>query len=271
MKLKSIVINSLLIILAIVIIYPIAWMLLLSLKVNPESYKSFSELIFSEYSIQNYKDAFTTDNFLLYLLNSFFIGTIVTLTNVLFCFITAYAIVRRDFLLKKPLEVSIYALLLVPAFVTMIPIYRLMVEFNWIDTYYALIVPFVINPFGIYLVVQYMSSIPFEIEDAARVDGASQIKILFEVIMPLCKPILTVLGIYTFLSNWNSFLYPYLLTNSEEIRTLPVGLAFYLGKQSIDWGNLMAGASISALPVIIVFGFFQKNIIQGLTAGAIKE
>lgn len=116
-----------------------------------------------------------------------------------------------------------------------------------------------------------MKGIPFEIEDAAKIDGASDFKIVFQIIMPLCKPILTVLAIYTFLSNWNSFLYPYLLTNSENLRTLPVGLAFYFGKQSIDWGNLMAGATISALPIIIMFIFFQNSIIKGLTAGALKE
>jgi len=94
---------------------------------------------------------------------------------------------------------------------------------------------------------------------------------MFRIVMPLARPVLTVLAIYTFLSNWNSFLFPFLFTNDEAHRTLPVGLAFYLGKQSIDWGHLMAGASISALPILVLFAVFQKRIIQGLTAGALKE
>ena len=116
-----------------------------------------------------------------------------------------------------------------------------------------------------------MAGLPADVEDAARIDGAGEWYILFRVVAPLCRPILTVLAIYTFLSNWNSFLYPFLFTNDEAYRTLPVGLAFYVGKQSIDWGHLMAGASISAVPVLLLFALFHKRIIEGLTAGALKE
>ena len=147
----------------------------------------------------------------------------------------------------------------------------MMVEFGWINSYFSLIIPWLVTPFGIFLLRQYISTIPTDIEDAARMDGAGQWYILFRVVMPLCKPILTVLAIYIFLGNWNSFLYPYLFTSEDAFRTLPVGLTFYLGKQSIDWGHLMAGAGISALPVLIIFVFFQRQIISGLTAGALKE
>jgi len=108
-------------------------------------------------------------------------------------------------------------------------------------------------------------------EDAARIDGAGEWYILWRIVAPLCRPVLTVLAIYTFLSNWNSFLFPFLFTNDEAHRTLPVGLAFYLGKQSIDWGHLMAGASIAAAPILLLFVVFQRRIIEGLTAGALKE
>ena len=102
-------------------------------------------------------------------------------------------------------------------------------------------------------------------------DGAGDWAVLFRVIMPLAKPMLTVLAVFTFLTNWNTFLYPFLFVNRDSMKTLPVGLAAYMGNQSIDWGHLMAGASISALPVILLFVIFQRQIIQGMTAGAVKE
>lgn len=270
-SLNKIALNAILILFAIAVLYPLLWMVLLSFKSNPEKYSSFSDLLFSQFTLQNFQETINSDKFYLYIFNSAIIATIVTLGNVLFCFMTAYALVRREFIGRKFTITMIMGLLLVPAFVTMIPVFSLMVDFGWIDTYWSLILPWLVSPFGVYLVYQYMKGIPFEIEDAAKIDGASDFKIVFQIIMPLCKPILTVLAIYTFLSNWNSFLYPYLLTNSENLRTLPVGLAFYFGKQSIDWGNLMAGATISALPIIIMFIFFQNSIIKGLTAGALKE
>jgi multiple sugar transport system permease protein len=182
----------------------------------------------------------------------------------------AYAFSRKNFIGKKILFLSILGVLMIPQHVIMIPLYRLMVNLSWINTYYALIIPWLVTPFGIFMVKQYIDSLPIEIENAAKIDGAGEWYILFKIIFPLSKPILSVLAVYTFLMNWNSFLFPFLFTNSAEMRTLPVGLAFYMGKQSIDWSHLMAGASISALPILILFLMFQKTIIKSLTAGALK-
>jgi ABC-type glycerol-3-phosphate transport system permease component len=182
-----------------------------------------------------------------------------------------YALARKKFMGKSLLTASILGVLIIPAHIIMIPLYRLMVDFSWINTYFALIVPWLITPFGIFLVWQYLKSVPIELEEAARIDGAGFWKIFFYIIIPVSRPVLTVLAIYTFLSNWNSFLFPFLFTNDSNFRTLPVGLAFYLGKQSIDWGHLMAGASISAIPIILLFLIFQKQIIKGLIAGSLKD
>jgi multiple sugar transport system permease protein len=183
----------------------------------------------------------------------------------------AYALSRRNFKYQNLILISILSILTIPPHVIMIPLYDMMVVFGWINTYYALTIPWLITPFGIFLVYQYLKSIPFEIEEAAKIDGASDFRIIYFLIMPIAKPILSVLFLFTLLSNWNSFLFPFLLTNDEAHRTLPVGLAFYLGKQSIDWGHLMAGASIAALPVLILYLIFQKEIIKSLTAGALKD
>jgi multiple sugar transport system permease protein len=139
------------------------------------------------------------------------------------------------------------------------------------DTYWALILPFLVNPIGIFLVRQYINTLPTSMEEAARIDGAGEFKIVFKIVMPLCKPALAVLAIQVFLTNWNSFLFPFILTSSETVRTLPVGLALYQGHQAIDWPHLMAGSSLAVIPVLIVFLLFQRHIVSGITAGAVKQ
>lgn len=252
-------------------IFPMAWMILVSLRESPEQYSSLGQIVAAPTSTVNYSDAWTSDNFLGYFLNSLLVAAIVTAGNVVFCFWAGYAFARRRFLGKGLLFATILGVLAVPQQVIMIPLYRLVASLGWINSYAALIVPWLVTPFGIFLVRQYIQSMPAEMEDAARIDGAGEWYILWRVVAPLCRPVLTVLAVYTFLSNWNSFLFPFLFTNDEAHRTLPVGLAFYLGKQSIDWGHLMAGASIAAAPIMMIFVLFQKKIIEGLTAGALKE
>lgn len=268
---STVIVHSLLFIVALVMIFPLFWMLLLSLKEFPERYNTFIELITSPYTIANFSDTLNSDIFSTYFINSLFVGIVVTIGNLFFCLLVAYAFARKQFFAKEIFFATVLAVLIIPPHVIMIPLYRMMVEFGWVNSYSSLIIPWIVTPFGIFLLRQYITTIPSDIEDAARMDGAGQWYILFRIVMPLCKPILTVLAIYIFLGNWNSFLYPYLFTSADNYRTLPVGLTFYLGKQSIDWGHLMAGASISALPILVIFLFLQKKIIQGLTAGALKE
>ena len=271
MKTKKIIVHLLLILIALGMIFPMFWMLLLSLKQFPEGMSGIFELLTSKYSFQNYINVLISDSFIRYFINSIFVATVVTVCNILFCSMTGYAISRKNFFGKNILFATVLGLLIIPAHIVMIPLYKIMVTFNWINTYWALIIPWLVSPFGVFLMKQYIDSLPHQIEDAARIDGAGEWYIFFKIVLPLCKPILTVLAIYIFINNWNSFLFPFLFTNSAEFSTLPVGLTFYLGKQSIDWGHLMAGASISAVPVLLVFIFFQKKIIQGLTSGALKE
>lgn len=268
---SKIFITLILILIAIAMTFPMFWMFILSLKEYPERFTNFISLIFSKYTLANYLDALKSDSFDIYFLNSLIVSSSITIGNLLFCTMVGYALARKEFKGKAILTSSILGVLIIPSHVIMIPLYRLIVTFSWINTYWALILPWIITPFGIFLVWQYLKSIPVELEEAARIDGAGFWSIFFKIIIPVSKPILTVLAIYTFLGNWNSFLFPFLFTNDPNYRTLPVGLTFYLGKQSIDWGHLMAGASLSAIPIIILFLIFQKQIIKGLVAGSLKE
>lgn len=267
----SILGTLLLAIVALGMVFPMAWMFVLSLREFPEQYRTMAELLAAPTVGTNYTDAWASDNFLRYFINSVLVSSVVTAGNVVFCLFVGYAFARRRFMGRTVLFATILGVLVIPQQVIMIPLYRLMAELGWINTYWALIVPWLVTPFGIFLVRQYIMNMPSDIEDAARMDGAGEWYVLFRIVMPLARPVLTVLAIYIFLSNWNSFLFPFLFTNDEAHRTLPVGLAFYLGKQSIDWGHLMAGASISAVPILILFVLFQRRIIEGLTAGALKE
>jgi len=128
-----------------------------------------------------------------------------------------------------------------------------------------------VNPIGIFLVKQYIETIPESMEEAARIDGAGELTILFKIMMPICKPALAVLAIQVFFTHWNSFLFPYILTQSESVRTLPVGLAMFQGHQAIDWQHLMAGSTVAVVPVLVLFVILQKRIVSGITAGAIKQ
>lgn len=269
--LTKIALHVLLLLVALGMIFPMLWMIVLSLKEYPDISSGLLKLLSTSFTLGNYKDIFSTGLFDIYFLNSLLVASAVTIGNVVFCLFVGYALARKNFKMKPVVFATILGVLIIPQHVIMIPLYRMMVDFGWLNSYYALIVPWLVSPFGVFLVRQYLVNLPADIEDAARIDGAGEFYILFRIVMPLSKPILTVLAIYTFLSNWNSFLFPFLFTNEEAFRTLPVGLTFYLGKQSIDWGHLMSGASIAAMPIVLLFLLFQKQIIKGLTSGALKE
>jgi multiple sugar transport system permease protein len=251
-------------------IFPLVWMMVISLRERTPDFSQFLPLLSGPFTLRNYIDVLTAGPFDRYFLNSFIVSAAAMVGNVLFCTMVAYALARRRVAFKGFWLLTVVAVLMIPQQVVMIPLYRMMVAFGWLNTYWALILPTLVTPFGIFLMRQYILNLPPDIEDAARIDGAGDFAILFRVIMPLSKPMLVVLGVYTFLTTWNTFLYPFLFTNTESMRTLTVGLTFYLGNQSIDWGHLMASASISALPVIALFIAFQRQIIQGMTAGAVK-
>lgn len=259
-----------LLIILLIMIFPLLWMFRISLL--PTNIEGTLGNFFSSYfTLISYLDLFHSGNMLIYLFNSLFVGLIVTLGNILFCFMVGYAFSRHSFIGKSFWFYSVIFVLMLPAHIVILPLYLLIYKAGMYDTYWALILPFLVNPIGIFLVKQYVDSLPSSMEEAARIDGAGEMTILIRVVMPLCKPALAVLAIQSFMTNWNSFLFPLILTGSESVRTLPVGLALYQGHQAIDWPHLMAGSSLAVIPILIVFLLFQKHIISGITTGAIKQ
>jgi multiple sugar transport system permease protein len=204
-----------------------------------------------------------------YLANSAVVALAVVLGNVFFTSLAGHALARGRFRGRGLLLGAVLTTLMVPRQMLMIPLYLTVARVGWVDTYAALIVPFLADGFNVFLMRQAFLGVPVELEDAARVDGASDLRIFYTVSLPLVKPALAVMTINTFLASWNSFLYPLVLTTSDEMRTLPVGLALISqGEHSVDWGHLMAGSALAAVPVIGVFLVFQRQIVRGIMAGA---
>ncbi len=260
----------LLIFILLIMIFPLLWMFRVSLLPVGSSL-TFSDFINPIVTFTIYNDIFSSGNMLKYFINSSVVGVIVTIGNMLFCFMVGYSFSRFRYIGKNVLFYSVIFVLMIPAHIMIIPLYLIIFKMGLYDSYGALILPFLVNPIGIFLVKQYIDTLPTAMEEAARVDGAGELRILFRVVMPLCKPALAVLAIQVFLTNWNSFLFPFILTSSEAVRTLPVGLALYQGHQAIDWQHLMAGSSLAVIPVLIIFLLFQRQIVSGITAGAIKQ
>lgn len=253
-----------------VFVFPMLWMFRIALLPvgEPVAIDSISN---SSFTLRNFIDLFATLDLLRPFLNSALVAIVVTGGNLLFCFMTAYALARKQTLINRALFVTALVVLFIPAHITIIPLYVMSVKAGLYDSYAALILPWLVQPIGIFLVKQYIEGIPTAMEEAARIDGASEFRTLFTVVMPVCKPVLVVLAIQIFFTNWNSFLFPFILTSRESLRTLPVALAMFQGHQAIDWQHLMAGASLAVLPILVIFVLLQRHIVSGITAGAIKQ
>lgn len=255
----------------VTMLFPLYWMALLSLKSEGFALTGPASLLPAGLTLRNYRDVWAAGPFGRYFLNSAIVAAIVVAGNLIFCAMVGYVFARRRFIGKKPLWGAVLATLMIPKQVVLVPLYILVARARLLDTYTALTVPFVVDAFNVFLMRQFIQQLPIDLEEAARVDGAGDWAVFWRVVLPLTRPALAVVGINTFLVNWNSFLLPLILTSSEKMRTLPVGLALYSqGQHAVDWGHLMAGSMLSTLPVLAVFLLFQRHIIEGITAGAGK-
>ncbi|HWB53812.1 MAG TPA: carbohydrate ABC transporter permease [Tepidisphaeraceae bacterium] len=211
----------------------------------------------------------------IWLRNTLIVALAPTIVNLFFSAMAGYALARMDFPGRLWIFWIIIAVMAVPAFVTLIPLYQMMFSFAWIDTFFALIVPRIAGIGGVFLFKQFMSTLPAELPQAARVDGAGEWTIFWRVILPMAKPVLAVMFLLDFVAAWNDYFWPYLVTNSRSMMTLQVGLISLIGvdqgvTKQIDYGVIMAGALVTSLPVIILFIALQRFFIQGLTLGAVK-
>lgn len=222
---------------------------------------------------QNFQDVMAAGNFFRYFINSLVISVITTAGQMITCSMAGYAFARLDFKYKNPLFLVFLATMMVPTQVNLVPLFSLMQKLGWVNTYYALIIPGLVSAFGIFLMRQYFLTLPKELEDSGKIDGCTQWGIFWKIFFPLAVPSLAALGIFSFITTWNSFLWPLLVTNSETLRTLPVGLAAFKSsfREITNWSLLMAGTLISVVPAVIVFIIGQKYFIAGITSGSVKS
>jgi multiple sugar transport system permease protein len=259
-----------------IMIGPLYWMLATSFKVPSAVFAAPPQWIPNPWTLANYFDVFTLLPFGRYFLNSVVVTGGIVALNVVFDTAAAYAFAKLRFPGREFLFFTLLITLMVPFQVNLIPLFRIMVSLHrvspvlGVNTYFGLIAPSAIQVFGIFLLRQFIRSIPDEILDCARVDGASELRILRKIVFPLAVPGLATLAIFTFLAAWNDFLWPLLITQTDQMRTLPVGLALLARRQEVNWGDTMAGTAITALPMIAIFLVLQRRFIEGLTQGAIK-
>ena len=248
-----------------VMLLPFLWMLSTSLKEPREIFTFPPTWIPSKIAWSNYYKALTAMPFDRFYLNSFLVAISVTLLTLLTSSLAAFAFARLRFRGRDTLFLVYLATLMIPFPVLLIPNFILVRSLGWYDTYQALILPPAFSAFATFLLRQYFRGIPKELDDAARIDGASSLRIWWQIIMPNSAPALAALSIFIFLGNWNEFLWPLVITNSEGMRTVPVGLNSFQGQFSVRWELLMAAAVVAMLPILVVYLFAQKWFIKGIT------
>ncbi len=202
--------------------------------------------------------------------NSLFLSITITVLVLFTSSLIGYVFAKFYFPGRNIIFIMILGTMMIPFYITMIPLYILMVHLKWVDTYQAIVAPAICSSFGIFLMRQWMHSIPNDILDAARIDGCREFSIFRKIILPLSKPALSALGIFQFIGNWNNFLWPLIILNSQELWTLPVGLATFQQQWWTDYALTMAGAAISVVPLIIVFILLQKRITKGIVLTGMK-
>ena len=255
----------------LVTVTPFIWMALSAFKPEAEIRQSPPTWWPQTFTLENFEQLFTRLDFPQFFANSALVAVVVTLGNVLFCSMLGYAFAKIDFWGRDWLFRIVLGTLMVPGITLLVPLFVLVSGMGLANTYAGLILPFLATPFGVFLMRQFISSLPDELIDAARVDGASELRIFARIIMPLCRPALATLGILTFLGSWNSFLWPLVVASSEDKYTLPVALALYsIGQNRTEFGLMLAGATVVIVPVLIVFLILQKHIIQGIATTGIK-
>ena len=255
---------------AATVIIPFLWMFTTSLQSRSETYTNAS-ILPTSWHWENYAKAWEAAPFGQYYINSAVMALGIVAGHLVFDAMAAYAFARLRFPGRDPLFMGFLALLMVPTFVTVIPLYSLVAGLGWIDTLAALIVPRLADVFGIVLLRQFFTSIPGELEEAARIDGCSRIGVFWRIVVPLSRPALATLAIFSFLFAWNDFLWPLLVTNTDEHRTIQIGLQAFVGRYATSWNHLMAGTLTATAPTIIIFLFFQKALVRGIAASGMKE
>lgn len=269
-RLTRVLVNSGLVVLAAVALFPLLWMLSVSFMQPGATHSLPPPLLPADPTFGNYRDLFAFNGMGRYLANSFLVTGGITLVSLAFNLMSGYAFAKLRFRGRERLFQALIGALVIPVQVTMMPLFLMLKEMGLVNTYVGVMLPMFTTVFGIFLVRQYARSIPDELLEAARIDGAGEMRIFVQIVLPLLKPIIVTLAIFTFLAAWNDFMWPLIVLTGQEHYTLPVALAA-LSREHVQNSELMmAGAVITTLPVLLLFLALQRYYIQGLLLGSVK-
>lgn len=261
-----------LIFLSLLWLMPFYWMVTTSIQPQGAAIEFPGGFIASNPTISHYVRLFARTDIIRWLANSFIIATGVVVMVLLLCFPAAYVFSKRTFPGRDALFLLFLVTLMIPIHITLLPIYLLWTRLHLLNTHLGLILPDVGSAFAVFMLVQYLRTVPSELIEAARIDGSSELRIIFTIMLPLAKPAVVTVLLIKFLGSWNSFLMPLILVNKRMMNTLPLGLAMLELKQNVArWGMTLAGATISILPIIVLFLFMQKFLVRGIALSGLKK
>ncbi|BAZ66315.1 MAG: carbohydrate ABC transporter permease [Pelatocladus maniniholoensis HA4357-MV3] len=256
---------------ALATLFPLFWLLSTALKSQSENiFQSPPQLLPSQPTLENFVNVWQSNPFGQYLFNSTFVAVLTVGLNLLFCALAAYPLARLSFAGRDWIFIAIISTIMIPFQIVMIPLYILTVQLGLRNTYLGMIFPSLASAFGIFLLRQAFMSVPKEMEEAARMDGCSELGIWWYVMLPAVRPALVTLAIFVFIGSWSDFLWPLIVIQDESLYTLPLGVAKLAGTFSLDWRLVAAGSVISILPVMLVFLFLQRYIVPTETGSGVK-
>jgi multiple sugar transport system permease protein len=258
--------------LALSVMLPFVWMISTSLKSQNEIFSYPPTWIPQQPQWQNYVEVWQKAPFGRYFLNSIIVALSVTVGQLTACVLAAYPFARMNFKGKNVMFLVFLSTTMISSQVTLVPSYLIMRSMNWIDHYQALIVPFLASAFGVFMIRQSFRTIPRELEEAAKLDGCGRLRFLVQILLPLCKPVLASLALFIFMGNWNSYLWPLIVTNRDSMRTLQIGLRYFVsGEGGTQWGIYMAAAVMISLPVILVYFLVQRSFVESMASTGLKD
>ena len=248
----------------IVFLMPFVWMIATALKPQNEVFSTPPSLIGSQVLWSNFSEAWNYLPFGRFILNTLLVSAVGTVVVCVTSILAGYAFARLSFIGRDKIFLVYLGALMVPQDVIVVPMFILMQKLGWVDSYAGLILPWAFTAFGTFLLRQFFLSVPRELEEAAVIDGASKLRTLLQVILPIARPAVAVLAVFTFIGYWNSFLWPLIVVNSRDMSTIPLGLNLFLSQNGDRWDLLMAASTISILPTVILVVLLQRHLVRGI-------
>ena len=270
-RIQTLIIYSILSAIAIVMLFPLLWLISTALKSPTENiWQSPPQLLPSQPTLENFSKVWRFLPFATYLYNSILVSVLTVGLNLLFCSLAAYPLARLSFVGRNGIFIAIVSTIMIPFQIVMIPLYILTVQLGLRNSYLGIIFPSLASAFGIFLLRQALIGVPKEIEEAARLDGSSELGLWWHIMLPAIRPALITLAIFVFIGAWSDFLWPLIVIQDESLYTLPLGVAKLAGTFSLDWRLVAAGSVISITPVLLLFLFLQKYIVPTDTGSGVK-